>query len=118
MSFTLADGKRQNCQNLRLDEHGIELCIKNKRPNNKLHLPPNKQKALVLRVIKAVNPADENSLDQSNVSSSTVRASRVQNKTALACLVGKPFVLGCDTFSGLDEPITDKNFTFVLRLNY
>ena len=55
MNFTLADGKRQGCRNLKLDEHGIELCLRQPR----LTLETNKNKALFLRVIRAVNPADE-----------------------------------------------------------
>jgi len=28
LSFSLADGKRLGCQNLKLDDHGIELCLR------------------------------------------------------------------------------------------
>ena len=55
MNFTLADGKRQGCQNLKLDEHGIELCLRKPR----VTLENNKNKTLQLRVIRAVNPAAE-----------------------------------------------------------
>ena len=51
LSFTLADGKRQGCKNLKLDEHGIELCLR--QPN--LSLPANRSKALSLRVIRAAS---------------------------------------------------------------
>lgn len=120
MSFTLADGKRQGCKNLKLDEHGIELCLR--RQN--LSLPFNSNKALGLRVIKAVNPSHEkeNALDTSNISSSSNNSrsrpttGRKQNKTAVACLIGKPYML--DRATGKDSPIINKNYTFVLRINY
>ena len=59
LTFTLADSKRQNCQNLKLDEHGIELCLR--RPH--LSLPFNRSKTLPLRVIRAAakTTADEDS---------------------------------------------------------
>lgn len=122
ISFSLADGKRQGSQNLKLDEHGIELCLRQSR----LTLPFNKGKSMGLRVIKALKPGQEDTqkensaLNTSTVSSSSGGSrsnskSRKQNKTALACLVGKPSVLKpC----GREETITDKNFTFILRLNY
>ena len=122
LSFSFADSKRLGCQNLKLDEHGIELCIR----RQKLTLPFNKSKALSIRVIKAVSPADqslkENQMNTSSVSNSSnnshsVRvSSRKRNKTALACLIGKPFII--DKITGQENLVTDKNFTFVLRLNY
>ena len=106
---------------MKLDSHGIELCLR----RQKLSLPFNKNKALGLRVIKAVNPSSEkenNALDTSNISSSSNNSrtrsttSRKQLKTALACLIGKPYTI--DEATGQESPIINKNFTFVLRLNY
>ena len=138
MTFSLADGKRSGCQNLKLDDHGIELCL---RRGSHLPLPFNHSKTLSIRVIRAATAASidtppenqntnkENStgnnhslLNTSNLSGSSSNSrttsrtvNKKQNKTALACLVGRPAAIRPD---GTEEPITDRNFTYILRLNY
>ena len=56
LSFSLADSKRQGCNNLKLDDHGIELCLR----RHQLGLPFNRSKALSLRVIRAAKDSDDN----------------------------------------------------------
>ena len=102
LKFSLVDSKKSQGSKLMLEQIGIEIHLRKQN----LTLPPNKVKALCLRIVKTPTL-------QTRIQNLTATK---ESKTAIVCLIAK--LNNSEQSENVTCLESSLNYKFTLRLNY